>query len=388
MDSILLQGKTWGHSRGYTPLVAIAQRFQELNPAVNINWTKRTLQEFADFPIEKLTETNDLIIIDHPWVGCADATKCVVNFNDYLPASYLQNQLEHSVGNSYQSYNYNGNQWALAIDAATPVASYRKDLLETNNCSIPQHWNELIELTKAGKVAAPAIPIDLLMNFYTFCIACGETPFLNTNEIVSKEIGLEAIALMKSFYSLLDKNMFTCNPIAVAELMSTTNDYWYCPFAYGYSNYSRIGFANNLLHYTNVVKYNGVDLKTTIGGTGIAVSAKSKYIDIAVKYAAMLCSQNIQQTMYVQHGGQPAHKAAWLNETANSITNNFFKNTLHTLSNSYMRPRYNGYLHFQDEAGLPLQQCLLNNANAFDTLIEMNKIYLQSLIHHNQIVTV
>ena len=34
------------------------------------------------------------------------------------------------------------------------------------------------------------------------------------------------------------------------------------------------------------------------------------------------------------------------------------------MDNGYMRPRYNGYLHFQDHAGIPLQKCLMENSNA------------------------
>ena len=64
MSKIVLNGITWGHSRGITPLLAAAQRFNELHPDVEIQWKKRTLQEFADFPIEKLTEHYDLLIID------------------------------------------------------------------------------------------------------------------------------------------------------------------------------------------------------------------------------------------------------------------------------------------------------------------------------------
>jgi multiple sugar transport system substrate-binding protein len=126
----VLRGITWGHSRGITPLLAAAQRYEELHPDVQIQWKKRTLQEFADFPIEKLTEEYDLLIIDHPWVGCAAATNCVLPLNEYLPSAYLKNQLDNSVGGSCESYNYNGGQWALAIDAAAPFASYRKDLME------------------------------------------------------------------------------------------------------------------------------------------------------------------------------------------------------------------------------------------------------------------
>jgi multiple sugar transport system substrate-binding protein len=83
----------------------------------------------------------------------------------------------------------------------------------------------------------------------------------------------------------------------------------------------------------------------------------------------------------VQHSGQPGHLAAWQDAEANSITNDFFKNTLPVMQNGYIRPRYNGYLHFQDHAGLPLQQYLLNKVNEKDALQEMNAIYKQSMKH-------
>jgi len=253
----VLNGITWGHSRGITPLLAASQRYTELHPEVEIKWKKRTLQEFADFPIEKLTGEYDLLIIDHPWVGCAAATKCVLPLNEFLSKEYLEDQLMNSVGYSHQSYNYKNSQWALAIDAATPAASYRKDLFEKNNSSLPQTWDDVLALAKQGNVAVPAIPIDLLMNFYSFCIANGKEPFHNLDEIIDEQTGVQAIETMKELYSLVDRKMFNCNPIAVAELMSTTDDYWYCPFAYCYSNYSRTGYAKNLLHYTDVLSYNG-----------------------------------------------------------------------------------------------------------------------------------
>ncbi len=380
MVGTILKGITWGHSRGITPLLAASQRYSELHPGIEIHWKKRSLQEFADFPIEKLTTEYDLLIIDHPWVGCAAATHCVLPLNEYLSKEYLDDQFNNSVGYSYQSYNYDDKQWALAIDAATPAASYRKDLLEKNKTVIPKTWEELISLAKRGKVAIPAIPIDLLMNFYTFCIANGKEPFQNDDEIIDKATGIKAIETMKELYSLVDKSMFTKNPIAVAELMTTTDDYWYCPFAYGYSNYSRIGYANKLLQYTDVVSFGGNKLRTTIGGTGIAVSAFSLQKGIAIDFAAMVVSNEFQRTMYVQHGGQPGHRTAWVDKEANRLTTDFFSNVLPVMDNGYVRPRYNGYLHFQDHAGTPLQECIMNDEDPAKALEEMNSIYQNSLL--------
>ena len=379
MAKVTLKGITWGHSRGISPLVAYSQRFSEKYPEVELVWRKRTLQEFADFPIEKLVEDYDLLIIDHPWVGCADATRCVMPLDQYLPKDYLADQELNSVGFSHKSYHFGGHQWALAIDAATPVASYRRDLLEENNTRVPETWEDLLALARRGKVAAPAIPIDLLMNFYTFCLAHGTEPFGSKEEIVNPETGIIALQSMREFYSLLDTSMFAKNPIAVAEVMSATNDYWYCPFAYGYSNYSRPGYAPYLLHYTGLISFGAKRLRSTLGGTGLAVSESSKHKEWALRFAQEVVSGEIQTTLYTENGGQPGHLQAWVRQTNNVLTNDFFKNTLTTLQEAYVRPRYNNYLHFQDHAGDYIQSYLREGGSEVKTLEYINKIYRESL---------
>ncbi|OYU54781.1 MAG: ABC transporter substrate-binding protein [Chitinophagaceae bacterium BSSC1] len=388
MAKVTLKGITWGHSRGFTPLLAMSQRYTELYPEVTIQWDIRSLQAFADYPIEKLTESYDLLIIDHPWVGCAAATNCVLPLDQYLDASYLENQLENSVGNSHLSYHYQGHQWALAIDAATPAASYRPDLFAKAHQTIPNNWEALLDLAKAGKVAIPAIPIDCLMNFYSFCILHGKYPFTNQSILIDNEIGCKALETMKELYSLLDPRFFQCNPIAVAELMSSTNDYWYCPFAYGYSNYARDGYAQYLLRYTGTVSVLGHQLRTTIGGTGLSVSAHSKYPELALAFTQMAVSEAWQSGIYVQHGGQPGHLAAWKNDIANTLTNDYFKQVLPLMERGYTRPRYNGYLYFQDHAGAPVQAFLMGKISALDALEQMNELYQTSLTMDHSIALV
>ncbi len=388
MASVTLKGITWGHSRGLTPLLAMSQRYSELHPEVTIQWDIRSLQAFADFPIEKLTESYDLLIIDHPWVGCAAATNCVLPLDQYLDAAYLENQLENSVGNSHLSYHYQGHQWALAIDAATPAASYRPDLFANENQTVPNHWDALLDLARAGKVAIPGIPIDCLMNFYSFCIIHGKYPFTNQLSFIENEIALKALETMKDLYSLIDARFFQCNPIAVAELMSSTNDYWYCPFAYGYSNYARDGYAKYPLRYTGTVSVLGHQLRTTIGGTGLSVSAHSKHPEQALSFAQMAVSEVWQSSIYVQHGGQPGHLSAWKNDLANSLTNDYFKQVLPLMERGYTRPRYNGYLYFQDHAGAPVQAYLMGKISALDALEQMNELYQISLTMDHSIALV
>ena len=383
MEKIILKGITWGHSRGITPLLAFSQRFSELNPSIEIQWTKRSLQEFADFPLEKLTQQYDLLIIDHPWVGCAAATESVLALEQYISQEYLKDQLENSVGGSHQSYAFNQHQWALAIDAATPAASYRADLFEKNNATLPLTWDDLISLANDGKVAVPAIPIDLLMNFYMFCIAKGETPFNNDEVVIGLETGKAALTMMHELYSRVDKKMFELNPIGVAELMTKSDDYWYCPFAYCYSNYSREGYAEKILTYADMVQFNNVRFRSTIGGTGLAISAFSQHKDIALEFATSIVSSKCQSTFYVENGGQPGHKAAWISQKNNKLCNDFFENLLPVMENGFIRPRYNGYLYFQDHAGDHIHQYLLHGGDEEDVLNQINCLYKKSLLSSN-----
>jgi len=177
--------------------------------------------------------------------------------------------------------------------------------------------------------------------------------------------------------------VFGYNPIAVAELMTATNDYWYCPFAYCYSNYSRVGYAENILKYDDLVQFNSKKLRSTIGGTGIAVSAFSDHKEFAIKFAEGIVSPKCQSTFYVEHGGQPGHRSAWVNENANHLCNNFFKNILPVMENGFVRPRYNGYLFFQDHAGEPIRKYLMNGGSPEKVLREINALYQKSLVISN-----
>src|SRR5690606_36123801 len=169
MSKIHLKGITWNHSRGLIPVAATAQRFSELNPKVEITWEKRSLQQFADFSIQELAERFDLLVIDRPWAGFAAKTKSILPLDQYLSKSYIEDQRVNTVGHSFESYSYDGHQWALPIDAATPVAASRPDLLEKHGFSLPSTFEDLLKLADKGLVAFAGIPIDVLMNFYTFC---------------------------------------------------------------------------------------------------------------------------------------------------------------------------------------------------------------------------
>lgn len=378
-DNIKLKGITWNHSRGLLPMVATAQRFSELNPGVEISWEKRSLQQFADFSIQELAQRFDLLVIDHPWAGFAAKTKSILPLDKHLSAAYLADQAKYTVGHSYESYGYEGHQWALPIDAATPVASSRPDLLEAKGFQLPQSFEDLLLLADQGLVAFAGIPIDVLMNLYTLCCSLGEDPCQQEDRMISRETGVAALRMYRELASKIHPDNFNRNPIQVYEAMTKTDELAYCPFAYGYSNYSRPGYARKLLHFHEMISLNGkTKLRSTLGGTGLAVSAGSAHMDMAVKYAEYVASAGCQQTLYFENGGQPGHLSAWTDAATNARSANFFSNTLPALERAFLRPRYHGHMFFQDHAGDIVRDYLMQGGSEETVLDKMNKLYLES----------
>lgn len=376
--TVTLKGITWDHSRGFVPMVATAQRYWEEN-GIEIIWSKRSLQDFGDFPLQKLVDKYDLLIIDHPFVGYAASHPILTPLDEYLPSDFLQDQADNSVGHSHESYIYDGHQWALATDAATPIASYRPDLLAKHNMSIPRTWEELLELAKSGKVIVPAVPIDSLMNFY-FLVVSQNKPLFEGEKLVDQNDGAWALEQLKTLVDSCSKECLERNPIKTYDALSLTDDYVYCPFAYSYSNYGRRAYSKELLKVTDVVSVDRANPgRTTLGGTGIAISSYCQHKEIAADYAQYVNSALIQKTLYVENGGQPGHRVAWLDDTANDLSNNFFKDALVTHDNAYLRPRYDGYLHFQDESAIVVHKFLQGKTNPKETLAELQNIYELSL---------
>ena len=374
-----LRGIAWNHTRGFVSVVATAQRFEELHPEVSIQWEKRSLQAFADASMAELADRFDLIIMDHPHTALAATEGLLLPFEDWLPAEFLSDQAANSVGGSHESYRFAGKQWTLATDAATPIATWRPDLMKQNGLAQPQTWDEVLALARGGFVTVSAFPIDVLMNTYMFCEALGETPFTIDGELASHEVLAGALEELQKLVALCDPACLTRNPIRTAEWMAETSDARaaYCPFAYGYSNYSRPRYAKHLLKAGGLVSFNGRRLRSTLGGAGIAVSSKTEHPRACMDYAEFTASPDIQKGLYFQAGGQPGHRGAWVDDAVNAASSNFFRDTLQTLDDSLLRGKFPGYMTFQDQ-GTPLaHDCVAGKTQPAEAAREINRIYRQ-----------
>jgi multiple sugar transport system substrate-binding protein len=377
---IKLKGITWDHPRGLAPLLATAAHFTQKNPEIHIEWKVRSLAAFGEQSIEQLAGNYDLLVIDHPFVGTAARSRCLLPLEEHLPAGFLAEQLQDSLGPSYRSYTYDGHQWALAVDAAGHVSAYRPDLLESNRANIPRTWHEVLELASRSSVAIPLNPAGVIDSFLTLCANMGEEPGRRRDHLVSRSTANKALELLRTLVPQISGESFVLDPPRVLDRMSTTNDISYCPLLFGYSNYSRPGEIPHLCHFTNIpgVEQSSGSRGALLGGTGLAISTSCQAVAAASRYLQWVTSPECQRTLYFESGGQPGNRVAWTDASVNARANSFFLNTLATLEQAYVRPRYDGFVEFHDQVGLLLHHHLRSRSEEPHIWAEINELYLKS----------
>ncbi len=374
--TVTLKGMTWSHPRGYDPMVATSAAWRA-RTGVEITWDQRSLQDFESFPVEELARQYDLIVIDHPHVGQITAQGCLAPLDVPGRDAERASIEAGSVGQSYASYRWEGRQWALPIDAAAQVMAYRADLLPQP----PRRWADVSTLAGEGRVVVPMRPPHSLMLVFTLaanlgapCSVTRAQPFLD------EAAGTRVIAMIAELAALLDLGDFSRDPIAASELLATGDGrIAVMPYGYGYANYAVAGFRPRRLSFADIPSAGTFGpAGSALGGTGIAVSAFSAHREAATDYAYWVASADTQRGIYAAAGGQPAHDAAWTDETVNAATGGFYRNTRRTLDTAYVRPRHKGYMAFQQAASECLNAGLLA-ATAPDRIVAaLNLLFEES----------
>ena len=375
---VRLRGMAWDHVRAVAPMRAATEEFGRLRPDVEISWEARSLKDFEDYPIRPLVETHDLVLMDHPFVGTAAETAVLVPVDEWLPAEYLADQRENSVGPSYASYTWDGRQWGLAVDAAAQVSAYRADLLERIDAPVPRTWDEVFALARAHpdgvEVGMTLNPTHAYCCFLALCVSIGGRGFWDGSGM-DLEVGRESLDFLRRLVPLVHRDSMEMSPIRLLDLMSSADEVAYVPLTFGYSNYSRVGFAQHLVRFADIPRTAGQPTGGVLGGVGLVVSAFSEHRQVAVEFAAHAASREFQTGPYVESGGQPGHRAAWTEPRANRLANGFFKETLRTLDHAYMRPRRPGYNAFQERAGAIVHGFLRDGGSGEEAVRTLNRLY-------------
>ena len=379
-----LRGITWGHERGTDPVVATGERFAA-ERGIPVTWDVRSLQGFADASIPDLAQRYDLLVYDHPHIGEIVPTGAILALDGLIDDAFIEDQAANSVGPSHASYEWDGHLWALAIDAAGHVSAYRPDLLERLGVGVPETWDDIWALDRVARpqgmhVSLPMKAVDTLATWLTLAANAGVEPYGDEERILPRDVGLEHLETLERLAEMSHPDAFAWNPILLLERMATADDVVACPILFGYSNYSRPGFRDSMVQFRPVPSAGLGPRGGVIGGAGLGISAHTQERDAAIEYATYVASPEIQRTLYVESGGQPGHRAAWLDPTANELSTGFFRDTLPGLDAGYLRPRYDGALIVQNEGGDITWEHLQTGGDPNGLLDRLDDLYRRSLL--------
>jgi multiple sugar transport system substrate-binding protein len=341
----VLHGMTWEHPRGYDSQVAAAAEYARLT-GVEVRWEFRSLQAFADEPLERLADRYDLLVIDHPHVPLAAAEGLLAPLDGAGHDEALAALAADSVGPSHATYAHDGHQYGLATDSATQVAVRRPDLLPT----VPGGWDEVLDLAEQGRVLWPAKPVDAWSTLCTLAANHGTPVNDRPGTFLAPDDAAPVLDLMHRLAERVPEWCLGANPIEVAEALAGDADgcWSYAPLLYGYSNYSRAGFRRHRLRYTDMPAGPKGVSGSQLGGAGVAVSARASDVGAARAYALWVASPAVQAGVYYDAGGQPGYASAWDDDRLNADSWDFFRGTRQTLEQAWVRPRTAGYIAFQD----------------------------------------
>jgi multiple sugar transport system substrate-binding protein len=222
------------------------------------------------------------------------------------------------------------------------------------------------------------------MCFFTVCANLGEPAFSTEDKVVSEKVGQQALERVRFLAEHSVDGSLSANPIAIWERMSSSDEIAYCPLAFGYSNYARNAYRPKLISFGPIPSSGRGPIGATLGGAGLAISQTCKHREIALDYVLWLAGGECQRSLYLQSGGQPASKTAWLDRNANELTNGYFAATLPVLENAWLRPRFSGFELFQVEALTTVGEFLRTNVSCEATLNHLDELYRNALAMDQQ----
>ena len=378
--TVTLRGLAWDHRRCWGPLDASVGPYVATHPGLSIVWDRRSLYEFGEGRLEDVLRQYDLVVFDHPFVGDIANGRLMVPFDDHLTAAEQARFAADSVGASWRSYQADGRQWALPIDAAAQVASFRPDLLGAYADALPADHEGVIALGERLRaddkwLGLPHVPTDAMCLVLTLAAGADE-PIGRDGRFLPGEAVERIIDTLQSLVALSHPASRDWNPIRCYDHMVAHDDVIYVPYAFGYVNYASLA-AGPRLGFGNIPAPGARG--ALLGGAGIGVSAFSQHQAAAAQYALHLCSAGYQQGDYVRFGGQPGSLAAWRDGAVNELTNDFFADTLATLEQSYLRPTYPGFITFFRESTEAAFAAITGRITARDFAEHLDRRYAETM---------
>jgi multiple sugar transport system substrate-binding protein len=182
---------------------------------------------------------------------------------------------------------------------------------------------------------------------------------------------------MRALLPFCPPQIFDWNSIRLHEMMVEQDLFAYCPAVYCYATYAEAD-QRKPLRFADLPGLAAPSPRgSTIGGTGLAVSAHCKAPDAALAYAAFAASAKAQMMFGHQHG-QPARIETWSDAAIDQTYGGCFAATRASMESSWIRPRFAGYLGFQEQGGRLVESHLRGDLDESILLAKLQNVFSAS----------
>lgn len=368
---VSIRGLTWDHPRAHAGLDAETARFNAGQDRIHLGWEQHSLRGFEETPIVETAARYDLIILDHPFMGDAAASGCLVDLG-MVPELSDALQARNFVGPSLESYRYEGGLRAMPIDAACQAAAWRPDLIDRP----PETLDALRALMQTSPVVLAMACPHAFMNFLCIAGMAGADIAGGEESLLPRQVALEALDLLRELAADIPEAAYGWSSIGALDALAASDALAYCPMVFCFTTYARDARAGARLRYAlPPLMRDGSAAGAIAGGTGLAVSAASQHRAEALEAVAYLASATSQIRCAIA-GGQPARIEAWTDGVADHANGRFFSDCFTAMQGAVLRPRYAGYIALQNEAGDILREAAMNRAlRAVEVIDRIDRIY-------------
>ena len=385
-QTITLRGVTWDHPRGYLGVEWATHEFGRCS-GIRVRWERHSLHHFESHPINELAARYDLIVLDHPCMGDAFSSGCLIDLSAHADRLALSRLEADAVGRALDLYRLGGKTLAVPIDAACQVAVLRPDLMDAGG-EPPKTLADARLRVGAKRFAIAARGVHSLMTLFTICANLGSPAFAGgggAGEVVDTATGTDAIETLREILALAPVEALDWSSIDALNAMAERDDLAYSPFVFGFAAYGSAQFAHRQQRSPLAfVPIPGVAAPhcagAVIGGTGLGISVRCAHRREAVAVAAHLTAARTQTAM-CERLAQPYRRSVWNRADLNARYGDFYRNTLQTIDRGWVRPRYPGYVVDQLHAGAALERCLRERASPRATLEAVRAVFRKRTRH-------
>lgn len=382
-----IRGLSWAHTRGHAPVVAAGAAWSDRYPDVDVDWTRRSLAEFAAGGLAEYIGQYDLVSLDYPLVGEAAESNWIEPLDSYLSADHIESLRRATIGRSFESYEYRGSTWAAPLDVSALASAYRQDLLDQQSLSIPQTLSELIDFASATRQAAVPLSVFSCVALYlSFLAQLGATPFDDSADgVVETPVGIEALEWFRRLAEVVPPDCLEKGAVQLLSQLASTDELIYVGYAYGYSTYSGKGYFPHQLDFAGVPPLVADSTpRPTLGGVGLALLTGAPERAAAIDFLRWVTSAECQERFFALAGGQPAVDAAWRDPIVNDASRNYYSATYASVVSAYVRPNDPWYGLFQPIAGRLLQDFIRERTEPKETQAALDRALRAAKSEHSR----